>query len=332
MLFAASLLLSAAPWSLVLGGDLMLNQIPLKTKPLAGVAAFLQSSSVTIANLESPLTTARKSTPRKSDGELKARSQFLLKADPGFAEQLAAAGIRMVGLANNHCMDYNGEGLAESNAALRRRFIVACGAGANANEAAKIGVFTLPDGHRIGLFSALAFVGTGALRKCSPSTKTGPGINVLNFGGRIDAKARAKILALVARAKGSCDFLVVGLHWGVERKSLPTPYQVQLGRAFVDAGADVVWGNHPHVLQGAEIYNGKPIFYSMGNFVSAMPAETALVKLVYDGATLEKGTTLSCRVSGGRVLPTKKATGTLAKLSKLLVKKYPNKHSIPWKT
>ena len=149
MILAAISLAATHSWSLVLGGDLMLNQIPVKYRPLATIAPFLRSANLAVANLESPLTTKKVCTPRKSAAELKARSQYLLKADPAFTAQIADAGIRMVSVGNNHCMDYNGEGLAEMRSALDRSKVVYAGAGSNVNDAAKIGVFTLPDGRRI---------------------------------------------------------------------------------------------------------------------------------------------------------------------------------------
>ena len=89
--------------------------------------------------------------------------------------------------------------------------------------------------------------------------------------GTLDGKATERIGELVASGTKGGAFLAVALHWGNEKETLPTPYQVALGRAFVDAGADLVLGHHPHVLQGAEIYRGKPIFHSLGNLVSPRP-------------------------------------------------------------
>ncbi len=329
--FASLLLMASQQWSLVCGGDIMLNQVPFKGNPLGAIAPILQSANLAIANLESPLTTKKIPTKRKTAAELKTRTQFLLKGDPRFAKLLAADGIRLVGTANNHCMDYGGSGLAEEYSALDTAKIQHAGSGANASASATTAVFTLPSGKRVGLFCALAFIGAPALRKCTPATLTEPGVNVLSFGGKIDDKARAKLAAIVAGAKQSCDFLIIGLHWGIERQQLPTPYQVQLGRAFIDAGADMVWGHHPHVLEGTEIYHGKPILYSMGNLVSPMPAETALVKLKFDGSKLTKMETIPCLVSGGKVKPNPKGRQTLKGLSELFAKHYQNTKGTPTK-
>ena len=303
----------------------MLNQIPFKGNPLIGIAPILSSANLAIANLESPLTTQKKATVRKTAKELKARSQFLLKGDPRFAKLLALDGIRIVGMANNHCMDYRGAGVAEEIGALNGAQILHTGAGGNAAESAVPAVFKLPNGFRVGVVCALAFVGTSALRKCTPATTTEPGINVLNFGGKIDDKAKAKLAAIVANARKNCDFLIIGLHWGIERQPLPTSYQVQLGRACIDAGADMVWGHHPHVLEGSEIYHGKPILYSMGNLVSPVPAETALAKLRFNGNKLEKLEFIPCSVKGGRVSPNPKGRNAMKPLSEAFDRKYKSK-------
>jgi poly-gamma-glutamate synthesis protein (capsule biosynthesis protein) len=78
---------------------------------------------------------------------------------------------------------------------------------------------------------------------------------------------------------------------------------VALAHAFIDAGADVVWGHHPHVLQGAELYHGHPILYSMGNLVSPTPAVGGLIKLQFDGSKFRTASFIPTRIQGGRVAP-----------------------------
>jgi len=76
-----------------------------------------------------------------------------------------------------------------------------------------------------------------------------------------------KMKGLIREAGKESDLVIVNVHWGVEYKHQHNKIQAEYGRAFIDAGADLVIGHHPHVVQGMEIYNGKPIFYSLGNFV-----------------------------------------------------------------
>ena len=75
------------------------------------------------------------------------------------------------------------------------------------------------------------------------------------------------LLEEIKKAKETCDFLTVYVHWGIEKSTTPESYQRTLGQQYIDAGADLVIGSHPHVLQGIEYYKGKPIVYSLGNFI-----------------------------------------------------------------
>jgi poly-gamma-glutamate synthesis protein (capsule biosynthesis protein) len=129
--------------------------------------------------------------------------------------------------------------------------------------------------------------------------------------------------------------LVVGLHWGIERQTIPTAYQVTLGRACIDAGADIVWGNHPHVLQGAELYKGKPILYSMGNLISSKGGATGVVKIVYEDGQLKRSQFLPLMISDGRVQPVNGPHGQAAvksyeKLCEAIQRHYPSKESLPF--
>ena len=98
----------------------------------------------------------------------------------------------------------------------------------------------------------------------------------------------ARALEAIKTARGQCDYLVVYVHWGVERETEPKDYQRAMGRQYIDAGADLVIGSHPHVLQGIEYYKGKPIFYSLGNFVfgSSIP-KTMLVQAEFSNDSLD---------------------------------------------
>lgn len=322
-------------YSIAFAGDLMLNAIKPDAKVFAGVTKALSAPDVAFANLEIPLTTARTATTRKTAAELKARKQFVLKADPKHAAFIKSSGIDVVSLANNHGMDYGAAGSREMRDVLRRVGIEFAGAGESATEAMKIATFKLPRGQVVGLFSAMAFVGRGALLKTTPATTRSAGINVLNFGGTIDAEAKARIGRIVKAARDKCDVLVIGLHWGIERETVPTPYQVSLGRAFIDAGADFVWGHHPHVLQGAEIYNGKPILYSMGNLVSPTPAKTAIVTMRFIDGRLTRTFVQPCLVSGGRVTIETSAVAAQERLrfknlGLALRKRFPSKASQPF--
>ncbi len=328
-----TLLAQPRPFSMILGGDIMLNGISVKQRPLAKLTPLFKPAGVAIANLEIPLTNATEQTPNKSAEDVRNRNQFILKADPQHVWGLAATGLDLVSLGNNHCMDYRAAGMNQMRGLLAKFHIAYAGAGGNREEALSPVVFTSPSGVRVGMISALAFVGAGALGHCTPAGKSSAGIGTLFFGGKIDKAATDQLAGMIQSAKATCDILVIGLHWGIERQTLPSAYQVALGRACIDAGADIVWGNHPHVLQGAEVYKGKPILYSMGNLVSSKGGATGLVKLVYSGLRPSLAQFLPLAISGGRVGPVNGKPGQRAvkeyeSLCKRIQKEYPNRESV----
>lgn len=312
----------------------MLNGITTKQKPFSKIGGLLRPAGAAILNLEIPLTDKQLSTPHKTPSELRARTQFILKADPNHGYALAAAGVDMVSLGNNHCMDYREAGFQQMRSILDKYQVGYTGAGNNDAEALALRTFTTADGKKIGLLSALAFMSTGGLGKCTPATSSSAGVATLDFGSKIDDTAKKYLKNWIAPAKKHCDILIVGLHWGIERQTLPTGYQVSLGRACADAGADVIWGNHPHVLQGAEVYKGKPILYSMGNFVSPRGGDTGLIKLVYDDRGFSKALFYPCSIGGGKVSPIPGKSGqervkSFAGLCTRLAATYPNANSVP---
>ena len=95
------------------------------------------------------------------------------------------------------------------------------------------------------------------------------------------------LLQQIASCHADGEKVVVLIHWGIERDEKPQEYQRALAKRYIDAGADLVIGSHPHVLQGIEYYKGKPIFYSLGNFVfgSSIP-KTMLVQAEFQGENL----------------------------------------------
>ena len=111
----------------------------------------------------------------------------------------------------------------------------------------------------------------------------------------------SQLVEEIKKAKESCDFVAVLVHWGIERNTLPEDYQKTLARQYIDAGADAVIGSHPHVLQGIEYYQGKPIFYSLGNFIFGNGSYESIVAEL----TLTEGGTrvrvLPCASEGNRM-------------------------------
>ncbi len=262
----------------------MLYRINPKTNWPGEIAETFRRADVAYANLEIPLTTASKATPYKSAADVKAGNQFILKADPGHITHLKNMGFDLLSLANNHGMDYGWPGLKQTMDLLDGAGIKHSGGGVNMAASQAPAVYKTKSGFRVGMISALAFVGSAGLNACGPAKESSPGIAVFRFEGSLGPRAKAELHRRISSAKRSCDFLIVAPHWGIEKQNRPRDWQFQLGRALIDAGADAVLGAHPHVLQGKELYKGKPILYSTGNFISPRPAASAVYTLAFEGA------------------------------------------------
>jgi poly-gamma-glutamate capsule biosynthesis protein CapA/YwtB (metallophosphatase superfamily) len=312
------------------GGDIMLYAMKPNEQALGDVAPYLQSG-ISFANLEVPLTNSKLATKRKSSADLRSRRQFVLKASPAHANYLAQAGISAVSLGNNHCMDFGSSGLFEMTSALKSSRIAYSGAGLNLLASRAMAVRLTHSGRRVGLLSALCFLTHRALETCTPATEVSAGVNVLDLDGRLDKPTTNALKKWIGAAKRQCDYLVMGVHWGTERESVPNPYQVRLGRTLVDCGVDVVWGNHPHVLQGAELYKRRPIFYSMGNLISPLSAQTGIIRMINSGkrrsfqfipAVNRHGRCVVVKGPGSRA-----ALRNFDSLCEAIQRKYPNPYS-----
>ena len=225
------------------------------------VAPWFEKSDVGFVNLESPIT---------ADGDPQAWKDVVIKGDPALAPALAESGINVVTMANNHAGDQGDSGLLDTFAAARAQDITVVGAGVDLRHARAGSVVKTDAGPTV------AFLGfTDVLPLGYPATGTSPGVSP----GRADpAAANDAIAAAADRA----DFVIVGWHWNFEFKTAPTALERQEGKAAVDAGADIVFAHHPHVLDGVERYRGGLIFYSLGNLVfsgwSGDTAETIIVR------------------------------------------------------
>ena len=293
----AGIVLQTQKSTVLLGGDIMLNQIPVSHQPFRDLYKIPQPGEVVIANLEIPLTRSTTPTPYKTAAELKARTQYILKPDPKHIDGLSAVGFHMVSLGNNHVMDYGSAGLAEMTSLLDARGILHTGAGPNLAEAKRA-----ISAKGVTLLSAMAFMGTAAMKKLGPATASRPGLHALIFNGTVDAADKKYLKDWIA-ASPTDGIKIVALHWGLEKHTIPTSYQVALARACIDAGADVVWGHHPHVLQGAELYKGKPILYSMGNLISRKEGPTGLARLYFENEHLKGFRFVPLDIKNMRVAP-----------------------------
>ena len=173
---------------------------------------------------------------------------------PELVRSVKAAGFTVVTLANNHAFDCFEPGFHAMRDLLDELGLPHFGAGMNLDEAAAPVILEV-GGSRLALLGAVD-------QRSGPSQFAATdqwGVAPLDMG-----RLRRQVRELGSKV----DHVLVSIHWGEEKFLIPSPVQVEQARALVDAGASMVLGHHPHVVQGLEIHRGSPIVYSLGNFTA----------------------------------------------------------------
>lgn len=258
------------PWTLLAGGDVLLDLTePEGIDPFANVEPNLASADVAIVNLEMAIT--ERGEPYDKE--------FVFRAPGSAALTLAGAGIDVVSLANNHVLDFGPVGLADTLSVLDEVNILRPGAGSNNAEAYAPRVLTLDNGIRVAFVSATAVVPGGFAASADR-----PGV--------ADAKwAIPRVLAAVRAAAAGNDVVVVSVHWGIERETCPSEDQRALASDLIEAGANLILGHHPHVLQPIETFDRTVIAYSLGNFAwhprYGITGDSGVLEISFDGPYVE---------------------------------------------
>lgn len=219
--------------------------------PLLPVVGAARDDTLLVVNLEAVLT---------KRGEAMSKP-YVIRAHPLWGEMLAAGGVGLASLANNHALDYGPEGLDDTLAALDALGIATAGAGSDRDEAHRPARFTL-NGVRVALLAYAAARWDGSADV--PHTE------------RIAWATPSQIAADVRAVRPEVDLVVVLLHAGTEYAATPSPDQVAAARAAVDAGAALVVGHHPHVPQSVERYKTSLIVYSLGDAIFDIPRQAAM--------------------------------------------------------
>lgn len=183
---------------------------------------------------------------------------FHFRSDAQNIKLLEVARIDSVSLANNHVLDYRYEALFDLLRILDRADIKHAGAGINFKEAAKLSISEI-GGIKIGV---IAFTNN---EPAWEATEEKAGVFYVPVD--LTNKLTTKLLEIVHEAREAVDILVVSAHWGPNFGYRPQPHHIPFAHALVDVGGDIIFGHSCHVFQGIEIYRGKPILYSTGNFV-----------------------------------------------------------------
>jgi len=234
-----------------------------------GYEKYLKSSDAVFGNLETALSSGGKPILDK---------EHTFRSDPQLADFMRKYNFTAMSLANNHSLDYGRPAFVDSMRHLKDKGICYGGGGHNKKEAID-GVVFKRKGLDIGF---IAF--TGVVPSVDwYATEKRPGI--------IGAYKvhEAEVLSAVSSLDSRCDILVVSVHWGKEGSTAVRKQEAELAHKLVDAGADVVMGHHPHVVQSFELYKDKLIMYSLGNFIfttsyAEISNRTILATARFDGS------------------------------------------------
>lgn len=233
---ASSSPLQNGPVTIAAVGDIMLDRT-VRTHieqsgpeyPFSHIPRFFDGADIVVGNLEGSFT----DNPSVSVAD---HTILHFTFDPKLASELRAFGFSNVSLANNHSFDFGADGFDSTV-----RYL----------DAAKIASFGSP---------------SNDIRLSTIRWAKGKSVAFIGYHEFYNPDV-SSVVDQIAYMYGKVDFIVVYPHWGVEYEKGFTDNQREIAHAFIDAGADVVIGSHPHVIEPLEIYRNKAIFYSLGNFV-----------------------------------------------------------------
>ena len=254
---------------LIFAGDVCLSGYVTANYDKAGISGVLEDGLL-LTMQQADICMVNEEFPFGTGGTQAEDKQYTFRTDPSYSSIFTD----IVTLANNHVLDYGQEVLRQTFQTLDEKGILYAGAGESVEEASALRTIEA-NGETYGFLAASRVI---------PVTSW----NVENSQpGVFTTYDKTALVHAIERAKDNCDFLTVYVHWGIERNTMPEDYQIELAHAYIDAGADLVIGAHPHVLQGIEEYQGKMIFYSLGNFIFNQSIEkTMLVKVTKENGQI----------------------------------------------
>ena len=305
--------------TMLIVGDVLVSR-PDPSTALRHVRDFLRSGDIVLGNLEATIADTTGTPWPKSDKtanwttgdarKFKTETLKKIQRDPILVKMkgrdvsiLTDCAFSAVSVANNHSMDFGYEPLRETMERLAAAGIGHAGGGSDFASAHKPAIVE-QGGCRVALlaYTSLSMPGWAAGPE-SPGvavmhayTAYQPPVRVLEVPGtpatiRTWAYPEDKeiLAADIEAARKVADIVVASFHWGVSGKTMTVcDYQIEYGHHAIDAGADLVFGHHPHQIHGIEVYRGRPIFYSLGNFCvdyhdAGMETETFIVRCPHRG-------------------------------------------------
>ncbi|NLZ81557.1 MAG: CapA family protein [Clostridiales bacterium] len=240
--------------SLIFGGDLLLSGAILRQYDNNGGIQGLIEESLLSELVNADISMVNQEFPFSERGTPMEGKEYTFQTPPSRINILEELGIDIVSLANNHTLDYGREALLDTFKTLEDSGISYVGAGENLDRAKQMEVIEIAN-TRVGFLSASRVIPVASWNASN------------SLSGIFTTYSADAMLKEIEEARELCDLLIVYVHWGVEFEERPASYQVKMAKAYIESGADMVIGSHPHVVQGVEYHLGKPIIYSLGNFI-----------------------------------------------------------------
>ena len=240
------------------------------------VAGLLKQGDIRFCQLETNLSTRGTPMPQ---------ARLPMRAHPNSARALKDAGFQVVSFAGNHCMDFGQEAFFDTIQAIKANKMEPLGVGKNI-AAARRPAIVERNGTRIAFLAYNSILPFGYWAEtdrpgCAPlrawtiyeqvePDQPGSRCKTHTFPHKDDLEAMA---ADIEKAKSKADIVILSIHWGIHFVPAQlADYQKETARKAIDCGADLILGHHPHILKGIEVYKGKAVIYSLGNFAIEQPA------------------------------------------------------------
>lgn len=252
-------------------GDVNLDPRFVRTFPASGyedawtgLFGAFRRDDLTIVNLE--CSPSELGTPWNKP--------WTFQCDPDALPSMAAAGVEVANLANNHAMDFGFEAMLDGRENLKAVGVAPVGVGANIEEAYEPVVMEIRGW-------TVAVIGSGGV-----NPDTGSWLAQDDRPGMTHGNDTESIADAIRQASETADLVFVTAHWGEEGSYTVRSFERRQAEAWIDAGADGIFGHHQHKLQTLELYNDRPIAFGLGNFVwQAYPQDskrTAIAQFVYE--------------------------------------------------
>lgn len=241
------------PFTMFFTGDVLMKRDTESIYDNRGVEGLLSPDLLTYMR-EADLCMINQEFPFGVGGTQAPDKQFTFKSDPRYVQAIKDMGVDVVTLANNHVLDFGPDVLSQTFETLDEAGIDYVGAGESVERAKEWKSYDIGG-------TSVAVLGAS---RVIPVVEWNVDISQPGLFCTYDT---TQLVEQIKAAKQENDLVVVAVHWGIERAAYPEEYQRSMAREFIDAGADLIVGNHPHVIQGIEFYKDVPIVYSLGNYL-----------------------------------------------------------------